>query len=538
MDLQFGDDGSFYLLTYGDGFFNINPDAGMYRWDYVKGQRAPKAVLSADKTDGPAPLTVNFSSAGSLDEDPADSIRYEWDFGDGSPLSLEANPTHTYTSPGRYTAILTVIDSSDKRTSTSTAITVGNTSPTIVVTAPLDGGLFTFGDDIPFSVTVTDPEDGTVPCSEVEVSFVLGHDTHGHAEESTTGCSGVLHTDPEDVSHGGNVFGVISASYTDDGGSGGSAPGLKTTTQVQIRQKRQEVEHVVTQSGTNSAATTDVGGGSQRGSLAPGDWIQLNGPYNLANIDSITFRVSDSANGRTAGSPLAAVEVRQGSITGPILTTANLVSTGNTAATETTPAVINWSSQTFPIAMSGKHELFLVFRAVDGGQTGNNLFNLNWVEFAGKGITIITAPPVNGDVGGTVPATLSLTLGNPARFEAFTPGIDKEYTASTTATVISTAGDATLSVADPSSNHTGHLVNGAFFLPQPLQASATSAGGTGGPFGPIGGTASPRTLLTYPGPVSNDVATVNFKQVIGRTDGLRTGAYSKTLTFTLSTTTP
>ena len=45
MDMQFGADGSFYLLTYGDGFFNINADAGMYRWDYVKGQRAPIAVL-------------------------------------------------------------------------------------------------------------------------------------------------------------------------------------------------------------------------------------------------------------------------------------------------------------------------------------------------------------------------------------------------------------------------------------------------------------------------------------------------------------
>ena len=52
MDMQFGADGNLYLLTYGDGFFNINPDAGLYRFDYVKGQRAPKAVLTTDKTDG------------------------------------------------------------------------------------------------------------------------------------------------------------------------------------------------------------------------------------------------------------------------------------------------------------------------------------------------------------------------------------------------------------------------------------------------------------------------------------------------------
>ena len=39
MDMQWGADGNFYLLTYGDGFFDINADAGMYRWEYVKGQR-------------------------------------------------------------------------------------------------------------------------------------------------------------------------------------------------------------------------------------------------------------------------------------------------------------------------------------------------------------------------------------------------------------------------------------------------------------------------------------------------------------------
>ena len=75
-----------------------------------------------------------------------------------------------------------------------------------------------------------------------------------------TGCSGVLPTDEGDISHGGNVFGVISASYTDGGGSGG-VPSLTTVDQNQVRQKRQEVEHVVNQSGTNTAASADVGGG-------------------------------------------------------------------------------------------------------------------------------------------------------------------------------------------------------------------------------------------------------------------------------------
>ncbi len=38
--------------------------------------------------------------------------------------------------------------------------------------------------------------------------------------------------------------------------------------------------------------------------------------------------------------------------------------------------------------------------------------------------------------------------------------------------------------------------------------------------------------------MSNDPVTITFKQHIGARDPLRTGSYSRTLTFTLSTTNP
>ena len=120
--------------------------------------------------------------------------------------------------------------------------------------------------------------------------------------------------------------------------------------------------------------------------------------------------------------------------------------------------------------------------------------------------------------GGSVAATLALTMGAPAQFGAFVPGVAREYTATTTANVISTAGDATLSVADPSPTNTGRLVNGTFALPQPLQGLGV--------------------VKTYAAPVSNDQPAITFKQAIGANDALRTGTYSKTLTFTLSTTAP
>ena len=48
----------------------------------------------------------------------------------------------------------------------------------------------------------------------------------------------------------------------------------------------------------------------------------------------------------------------------------------------------------------------------------------------------------------------------------------------------------------------------------------------------------PATVKTYAAPVSNDSVAIGFNQPIGATDALRTGTYAKTLTFTLSTTTP
>ncbi len=137
-------------------------------------------------------------------------------------------------------------------------------------------------------------------------------------------------------------------------------------------------------------------------------------------------------------------------------------------------------------------------------------------------VTTWTSAPVQGGVAGTVPATLSLTLGAPASFGAFTPGVARTYESSTTATVVSTAGEATLAVSDLGANP-GHLVNGAFTLPQPLQAA---------------GSALPATVKTWSGPTSNEAVTVAFSQAIGANDALRTGAYSKALTFTLATTNP
>ncbi|HWK25945.1 MAG TPA: NHL repeat-containing protein [Solirubrobacter sp.] len=161
------------------------------------------------------------------------------------------------------------------------------------------------------------------------------------------------------------------------------------------------------------------------------------------------------------------------------------------------------------------------------GETGGRLSGPASVAFERSGDLIVADTAnnrvrrienplaVSGDttVGGSVPATLALTLGAPASFGAFTPGVAREYTAATTATVLSTAGDAALSVSDP-----GRLANGRFTLAQPLRVEIAPA--------------------AWDGPVANAPAAITFHQAIGAGEALRTGSYARTLTFTLATTNP
>ena len=93
-------------------------------------------------------------------------------------------------------------------------------------------------------------------------------------------------------------------------------------------------------------------------------------------------------------------------------------------------------------------------------------------------------------------------------------------------------------MSDPCSVGTGHLVNGTFVLPEPLQARARNAANTGTAFNNVGSSASPLNLLTWNAPISNDAVTLEFSQLVKSNDPLRTGTYTKPLTFTLSTTTP
>ena len=85
----------------------------------------------------------------------------------------------------------------------------------------------------------------------------------------------------------------------------------------------------------------------------------------------------------------------------------------------------------------------------------------------------------------------------------------------------------------------GHLVNGngTSVLAQAPQGPRHEHGATRILRSPTS-RATPLPLLSYAAEITNDVVALQFQQPIAADDALRSGAYSKTLTFTLSTTAP
>ena len=78
------------------------------RYTGATGNSPPIVSASGTPTFGIVPLSVAFSSAGTFDPE-NNPYTLMWTFGDG-PSSAAANPSHTYTAPGTYKAILAADD--------------------------------------------------------------------------------------------------------------------------------------------------------------------------------------------------------------------------------------------------------------------------------------------------------------------------------------------------------------------------------------------------------------------------------------------
>jgi glucose/arabinose dehydrogenase len=186
VDLELGPGNELYYVDLGGTIRRIR---------YFPGNQPPTAVIGASPTQGPAPLTVNFSATGSSDPDPADEGRltYAWDFtNDGTTDSTAANAANTYTSVGNFTAKLTVTDTLGATDVDTVTITPGNEAPTAVIDTPTASLTWKVGDTISFSGHATDPQQGTLPASALSWQLRMQHcstldNCHTHVLQSWSG---------------------------------------------------------------------------------------------------------------------------------------------------------------------------------------------------------------------------------------------------------------------------------------------------------------------------------------------------------------
>ncbi len=295
IDIEFGPDGSLYVLDYGDGFFRANPDAGLYRIDFTPGNKAPQATLDASPvSSSSAPLTVDFDATRSSDPE-GGALTFEWDFdGNGTFDATGATASHTYTELGKYTARLRVTDPQGRRNLTSTSISVGNVAPTVDIATPADGSFFDWGQAVPFKVTTDDPEDGTATtCSRVTWTFGIGHDSHAHPLSQGTGCQFGIPTPASATEHGEteNIFGVVVITYTDSGANG--VPAATTTEQLILNPKAQEAEWADASQGVEITSDESASGLRSVTSFDAGDWLAWD-PVDFTGIDAVDVRASGS----------------------------------------------------------------------------------------------------------------------------------------------------------------------------------------------------------------------------------------------------
>jgi glucose/arabinose dehydrogenase/PKD repeat protein len=217
----------------GDLFYVDMDDGTVHRITYTSANQPPTAVITANPTSGPSPLTVSFNGTGSSDPE-GKPLSFTWDLnGDGTfGDATAATASHTYTAAGVYHPSLRVIDDQGASDTTSLTVTVGNTAPTAVIDSPASSLTWRVGDSITFSGHATDVQDGSLPASALTWSLIMHHcftptDCHTHVIQTFNGVSNGSFTAPD---HEYPCWLELRLTATDSGG-------LASTTSVRLDPK-------------------------------------------------------------------------------------------------------------------------------------------------------------------------------------------------------------------------------------------------------------------------------------------------------------
>ena len=177
------------------GLYYISWASQLMKVSYAPGgNQAPQAVAAVDQAfSATSSLAAQFTGDGSSDPEGL-PLAYEWDFGDGSAASSEANPQHTFSAapgvPTRYDVTLVVTDSAGLTSQASVVISINNTPPAVTITSPMDGSEYPAGGDLFYDLTadIADAEHSGTDLG-CDWQRTLHHNEHTHTEAVGTDCS-------------------------------------------------------------------------------------------------------------------------------------------------------------------------------------------------------------------------------------------------------------------------------------------------------------------------------------------------------------
>jgi glucose/arabinose dehydrogenase len=214
----------------GDLFYVDMDDGTVHRISYAAANQPPTAVITANPTNGPVPLTVSFDGTGSSDPE-GKPLSYSWDLNGDGTFGDAIGPTasYTYTTAGVYHPSLRVTDDQGASGTASVTVTAGNTAPTGIIDSPTSSLTWRVGDTINFSGHATDSQDGTLPASALTWSLIIHHcftptDCHTHLIQTFAGISSGSLTAPD---HNYPCWLELQLTAKDSGG-------LTSTTSVRL----------------------------------------------------------------------------------------------------------------------------------------------------------------------------------------------------------------------------------------------------------------------------------------------------------------
>lgn len=170
VDLQIGPNNDLFYVDIAAG--------ALRRIRYDSGAQAPTAAIQAAPSQGALPLAVILSAGASTDPQ-GSALTYAWDTdGNGQfDNGTDATVIGLYLTSGIHHPAVRVTNAAGLSDVASTPVTVGSRPPVPTIAAPAATATWKVGDQIAFSGSATDPEDGVLPASRLSWQVVLEHCT-------------------------------------------------------------------------------------------------------------------------------------------------------------------------------------------------------------------------------------------------------------------------------------------------------------------------------------------------------------------------